>query len=66
MIIEGEKNVTWFLMKTQLSALKLEMMGLKSSRGSVFARVKRQYGLRGSRQSVYDQLFVIVEANRPT
>lgn len=65
MIIEGEKNITWFHMRTQLSALKLEMLGLKHSRGSVLATVKRQYGLRGHRQSVYDQLSAIVEANRP-
>lgn len=36
-------------------ALALEIKGLKHSRGSVYAYVKRSYGLKGSKQSVLEQ-----------
>ena len=39
-----------------LYALKLECLGMKHSRGSVYAKVKRDYNLKGTKQSVYDQL----------
>lgn len=48
-------------MIAQKHALKLEMRGLKHSGGSVNARIKKHYGLRGNRQSVYTQFCELVE-----
>lgn len=50
-----------FNMIAQKSALRLELTGLKHSRGSVYAHVKRVYGLRGNKQSVYTQFCELVE-----
>ena len=36
----------------QRAALKLEMKGLKNSRGSVYAHIKRQYGFKGNKAKV--------------
>lgn len=53
-----------FNMMAQRSALKLELKGLKMSRGSVYAHIKRTYGLRGNRQSVYTQFCELVEQKK--
>ena len=37
-------------------ALKLELSGLRHSRGSIYALVKREYGFKGNKQRVFDQL----------
>lgn len=50
-----------FNMLAQKSALKLELAGLKHSRGSVYAHIKRTYGLRGNKQSVYTQFCELCE-----
>ena len=38
------------------AALKLEIAGMKNSRGSAYAYIKKQYGFRGSKQAVFIQL----------
>lgn len=53
-----------FNMMAQKSALKLELAGLKMSRGSVYAHIKRTYGLRGNKQSVYTQFCELVEKRK--
>jgi hypothetical protein len=48
--------------RTLLSALKLEIKGMRRSKGpSAYSIIKREYGFRGSRQSVCDQLSSILE-----
>jgi hypothetical protein len=38
------------------SALKLELVGMKASRGfSAYATIKREFGFNGNKQSVSDQ-----------
>jgi len=37
-------------------SLKLELLGMKHSRQSAYARAKQQYGLKGNREKVYNQL----------
>lgn len=63
-IIEGADNINWTVMRVRLYALKLELAGLKGRR-SAYAGIKREYGLRGTRQGVYDQFEQMVEALRP-
>jgi len=44
-----------------LSALQLEMAGMRRSGKSCYQIIKEEYGLHGNRQSVYDQFKKIVE-----
>jgi len=39
-----------------IGALKLEIVGLRHSRGSVYAAAKRNYKITGSKQRVLEQL----------
>lgn len=48
-------------MLAQKMALSLELKGMKHSRGSVYAHIKRTYGLRGNKQSVYTQFCELCE-----
>lgn len=65
-LIEDFQNIRWAVMRTLLSALKLEIAGLKVSRGpTAYSKIKRTYGLTGSRQRVYDQFLKMVEDSRP-
>jgi len=48
-------NVDQFRLKAQRAALGMEVLGMKSSSRSMYARIKSEYGLKGSKQSVFDQ-----------
>jgi len=53
-VISGEHNIKLFRMITLLSALGLELKGLKTSRGaSAYAIIKKEYGLKGSKSAVH-------------
>ena len=52
-------------MIAQKSTLKLEIAGLKHSSGrSVYAHIKREYGLKGSKSSVLEQFTKLIEAKK--
>ena len=61
MTITDPKDIRRFHMMTQLQALKLEEIGLKHSRGSVLAHVKRTYGWKGTRRSVMLRLQQLID-----
>lgn len=48
-----------FQFLARYGALKLEILGLRHSRGSVYALCKRVYALRGTKASVLAQMNVI-------
>ena len=55
-------HIKLFHMKSQLSALGLELKGLKMSGGrSIYAHIKRVYGLRGNKRCVHDQFVELIE-----
>ena len=58
-LITGEA-IDQFRAKVLLGALKLECLGMKRSGPSVYSIVKREYNLRGSKESVYNQLKSII------
>ena len=62
--IDTHQGIKMFHMLSQRSALKLELVGLKHSKGSVYAHIKRTYGLRGSKQSVYTQFCELIEKEK--
>ena len=59
-VITG-KNIEVYRLMVLLSALKLEMLGIKRSKGrTAYSIIKSEFNLKGSRQSVYDQFKLIV------
>ena len=55
--ITGKENILAYRERVLLSGLKLETKGMKMSRGkSCYAIVKQEYGFKGSKQKVYEQL----------
>jgi len=59
--ITGKENIDTFRMISLKGALKLEILGMKRRGQSAYAIVKLEYGLKGNKQKVYDQLCVLVE-----
>ena len=58
-VITG-KNIEVYRLMVLLSALKLEMLGIKRSRGrTAYSIIKSEFHLKGNRQSVYDQFKLI-------
>lgn len=62
-MLVGEKQTRDFQILAMRSALKLEIAGLKHSRGSVYALVKKRFGFKGNKQRVLDQLNAYIEEN---
>jgi hypothetical protein len=64
MMYTGKDQTNLFRMKTLLAGLKLEATtGMKLTRGrSAYSIIKSQYGLRGSKVSVYNQFIQIYNA----
>lgn len=58
--ITGTNNIRRFQKLAQLYAMRLELLGMRHSGGSVIARIKKHYGLKGNKQSIYDQFSKIV------
>ena len=48
-------NIDLFRMSVLEKALSMELIGLKSRGRSAYSVIKSEYGLKGNRQSVYDQ-----------
>lgn len=51
-------------MIAQKKALQLELKGMKRRGRSAYVIIKEQYGLRGSRESVYTQFCELVEKEK--
>ena len=60
MTIDGD-NIQRFRLHALHKALKLELVGLKRKGRSAYAIIKDELGIRGNRQSVYDQLTEMLE-----
>jgi uncharacterized protein (DUF2141 family) len=61
-VITGRENIEFYRLLTLRGALKLEVLGLRHSRGSVCALVKREFGFKGTKQRVLDQLCAHIDA----
>lgn len=61
MLVAGKENVQMFRLLALKGALKLECLGMKHSQGSVYALIKREFGLKGSKQKVLDQFTQMIE-----
>ena len=49
-------NVDFYRLITLRSALELEIKGLKRHGRSVYSIIKEEFGFKGTKQKVYDQL----------
>mgnify|MGYP001175098063 FL=1 len=62
MILNTPTQIEAFRFKTLLRGLKLELAGMKMSRGrSCYSIIKEEFNLKGSKQKVYDQFKQLTE-----
>ena len=59
-IINNPQDIISFRNKALLSGLKLEILGMKNSRTSAYSIIKKEFGLKGSKQKVYEQFKALV------
>lgn len=57
-------QITHYRKKVLLSALALEIGGMKRRGHTAYSIIKQETGLRGSRQKVYDQLKELIDEER--
>ena len=63
MLITGKDNIELYRMITIKHALELEIAGLKRKGRSVYAIVKEEFNLKGSKQKVLDQFSSLITQN---
>lgn len=51
-IVDTPDGIKAYRMLVLRSALKLEILGMKHSRGSAYATIKREFNLKGNRERV--------------
>ena len=62
MTLNTPTQIEAFRFKTLLRGLKLELAGMKMSRGrSCYSIIKEEFNLKGSKQKVYDQFKQLTE-----
>jgi hypothetical protein len=60
-VLHDQEQIAIYRLLTLRQALKLEMMGLKMSRGkSAYSIIKSELGLKGSRETVFKELSIIL------
>tara|TARA_Y100000385_G_scaffold281213_1_gene333646 strand:- start:242 stop:454 length:213 start_codon:yes stop_codon:yes gene_type:complete len=56
LVVDTPEGISNFRNKVLLSGLELELMGMKMSRGQSCATIiKKEFGLKGNKQSIRDQ-----------
>ena len=55
-VYDSPQQISLFRLKTLQGALKLEILGMKRNGRSVYSIVKEEYGFKGSKQKVLEQL----------
>ena len=61
-VLDTPEQIEMFRYKTLLRGLRLETQGLQMSRGrSCYSIIKEEFGLKGSKQKVYDQFKLMLE-----
>ena len=49
-------DIEFYRLLTLRSALSLEMLGMKNSRRSAYAIIKEEFGFKGNKKKVYNQI----------
>ena len=61
MIIDKPEDIDLYSIMVKRSALVLEMRGMKRRGRSAYSLIKEEFGLKGNRQKVFEQLSKIIE-----
>ena len=61
MIIDNPNHIELYQMMVQKQALKLEIYGMKTRGRSAYVLIKEMYGLKVSKQRVFEQFTKIIE-----
>ena len=65
MIIDKPEQIALYQMLVLRSALKLEMVGIKTSRGrTAYSAIKHLFNIKGNRQKVWDIFKEMIEATK--
>ena len=57
-------DVDFYRLLTLRSALELEILGMKNSRRSAYAIIKEEFGFKGNKQKVYDQIDELIQKTK--
>lgn len=61
-VLDTPEHIKMIRYKTLLRGLRLETQGLQMSRGrSCYSIIKQEFGLKGSKQKVFDQFKLMLE-----
>ena len=63
MMLTTPEEINQYRLLTLYHALKLETLGLKNSKGSVYALIKREFQLKGNKQNVLSQFGKLIGKN---
>jgi hypothetical protein len=63
LVFDTPDKIKGYRILAMRSALKLEILGLKHSRVSIYALVKQEFGFKGSKQKVLEQLNKWIDEN---
>jgi len=61
MILTQPEQIQQFRARTLLRGLKLETLGMTKRGQSCYSIIKAEYGLKGSKQKVYDEFKKILD-----
>ena len=61
MILTKPEDIDLYSIMTKRSALVLEMIGMKRRGRSAYSLIKEEFGLKGNKQKVFEQLTEIIE-----
>lgn len=59
-MLNTPNQIEFFRLLTLRQMLKLELMGMKRSGRSAYSIIKKEIGLKGSRESVYQQFSALL------
>ena len=63
LVLDTPQAIDGFRTRMLRSALKLEVLGMSRKGQSVYSIVKREFGFKGSKQKVLDQLLAYIKEN---
>lgn len=65
MLANTPEQIARYRLTVLKHALRLEMLGMNRSRGpSAYSIVKKEFGFKGNKKSVYEQFCVYLEKNK--
>lgn len=61
LVLDTPQAIDGFRVRTLRSALKLEVLGMSRKGQSVYSIVKQEFGFKGNKQQVLDQLLAYIK-----